>query len=192
MATRSSSGVMLDLRPFRAFLRRRIRLARAAGYLDPKGRVASEAGVSVRTLSRWLEGGESIDEARVDEACSRIGALMVWELYGEKAVEFDPVDGEPDRVVRVVGCRDPGCGEMAVPGGRFCAGHAERLAVIRAGFEADAAVMAANGGASRRASKAKRADAPTCCQPNCWNPREPGVRFCEACVAEGWTEASYE
>lgn len=32
----------------------------------------------------------------------------------------------------------------------------------------------------------------TCCNPDCWNSRLPGERYCESCQAEGWNEGGGE
>jgi hypothetical protein len=65
----------------------------------------------------------------------------------------------------------PCCGQ---PGG-FCEEHKARLAQIRADLHGEVKVL---GRYAQRADQRKRKQPPTCCRPDCWEPRLRGESFC--------------
>jgi hypothetical protein len=186
------SGVRLPGAPFHAWIRHletSVSGVRQTDVFDPPKKsprqiLGERLGISPEGIYRWLHA-ETIDESVVERAAAR-EHTTVWQIYEDFAEP--PVVVEP---VERKSCASPGC-DVSRNGGRFCHEHAERLAKIRAEFEDDGAIMSANGGATRRKSRAKTSNTPVCCAPNCWAPREPGERFCGDCVDAGWSEEDYE
>lgn len=61
----------------------------------------------------------------------------------------------------------------------FCADHKARLAAIREELGEE------RFGRSLKAARDRSPGVPMCCNPHCWNPREPGMAFCWEHEGEG-------
>jgi hypothetical protein len=70
------AGVMLNIDPFRAWLRRLV-------LLYGQGLAAEKVGVAERVLHRWLHESRSVHIDNVDRALIREGSTDLWELYPE-------------------------------------------------------------------------------------------------------------
>ncbi len=97
-----------------------------------------------------------------------------------------PVDYAPRASKRVRRPCPCGCGEMGL-----CEPHRARLGEIRERIEEG---VKARGRYAQRSDQRKyrKGDGTgrggTCCNPDCWNSRLPGERYCDNCQAEGWSE----
>ena len=175
-------GAALPIIPYRAWLRALIREESEGHPQNPHMVVARRLGVSSRRITEWLYDRDEIDEATVDRVATRDGTtvLEIYRCYAD-------VDKRETRVERV--CANPDCVHPRTVG-RFCGPCSARLAAIRAEFKGESKAMAEMGGATRAESRRNpnRPKVGVCCNPNCWQPREIGERFCDECVDAGWVE----